>query len=47
MILPEDPAFDSRMTIMRKAMAPKDMTGRVQTSVQQQSGRWAGQGAQD
>jgi hypothetical protein len=29
MIFPEDPAFDSRKTIMHKAMAPKDLKGRA------------------
>jgi hypothetical protein len=29
MIFTEDPAFDSRKTIMHKAMAPKDTTGRA------------------
>ncbi|MBI5323346.1 hypothetical protein [Bradyrhizobium sp.] len=31
MIFTEDPAFDSRKTIMHKAMTPKDMTGHAQS----------------
>jgi hypothetical protein len=46
MIFTEDPAFDSRKTIMHKATIPK-MTGRAQSNVQQQSGRWTGQDARD